>query len=128
MNEDALAEIQTKYPRVKVITIGEAEFVIRAPKRHEYKAFRAKGMNPDTRADATEDLARLLVVHCRGVTGAEARLKFDELLDEWPGLCESKDVSIAIEQFVGMKADDQGKGSASTSPSSAAGPARSPTA
>lgn len=127
MRDETLATVQATYPRVKVIAIGDIEFAIRAPKRVEYKQFRSKAMNADQRADAMEDLLRLLVVCCRDVVGTAARVQFDALLEEYPGLCESKDVTRAVEQFVGMQADDSGKASATTSSTSAAEPARSPT-
>lgn len=128
MRDDILAQVQAAHPRVKVIAIGDIEFAIRAPKRFEYKQFRSKAMNADQRADAMEDLLRLLVVACGEVAGPGARAAFDAVLEDYPGLCESKDVTRAVEQFVGMQADDSGKGSATTSSTSAAAPGRSSTA
>ena len=120
ISETELAALQAEHRRVKVIRIGEIEFAIRAPKRHEYKAFRAKAFG-DQKADAMEDLLRLLVV-------SPKRAEFDVLLDDYPGLAESKDVGRAVEAFVGMVADDTGKGSAPSSSTSGTDPQRSPTA
>jgi|SRR6266850_3521277 len=120
ITEEQLAALQRDYRRVKVIRIGELEFAIRAPKSHEYKTFRRKAFG-DQRADAMEDMLRLLVV-------SPSRAEFDLVLDEYPGLAESKDVGRAIESFVGMVADESGKGSPPSSSTSAAGPPRSPTA
>lgn len=121
ITDEKLAELQATHRRVKRIAIGEIEIAIRAPKRHEYKAFRARAMDPDKRADAMEDLLRQIVVH-------PSRAELDAILDDYPGLAESKEMSRAVEQFVGMVADDAGKTSGSSPSGNAGGPLPSPTA
>lgn len=120
ISEEQLATLQREHRRVKVISIGDIEFAIRAPKRHEYKAFRAKAMG-EQKDSALEDLLRIIVVY-------PSRVDFDVLLDDYPGVAESKAVGKAVEAFVGMVADETGKASAPSSSTSAGDPPRSPTA
>jgi hypothetical protein len=119
ITEEKLAELRGAHRRIKLITIGDVSFVIRAPKRHEYKQFRSKSFG-DGKAEAMEDLLRLLVVE-------PTRVAFDEVLEEYPGLAESKDVQNAVSAFVGMVADTEGKASVSTSNTSKGAPDPSPT-
>lgn len=120
ISEEKLTALRAEHRRVKVIAVGDIEFVIRAPKRHEYKAFRNKAMG-EQKADALEDLLRTIVVF-------PSRQELDAILDDYPGLAESKDFQKSVEQFVGMVADDSGKGSAPSSSGSGFGPNPSPTA
>jgi hypothetical protein len=127
LTEETVAALQAKYKRVCAIRRDDVEFVIRAPTRGEYKAFRSALHTPATQADAQEDLVRDLVVWCADKTDGDARLAFDALLDEYPALCENKAVSGEVSKFTGLEFAAQGKASALPAKPSGQGPTSSQT-
>lgn len=70
--EDALQVVETK----------RGEVLVRAPKRGEWKRFKAAAINEKQRADATENLVRSCVVH-------PAEAEFSKLLERFPALADS---------------------------------------
>lgn len=70
--EDALQVVETK----------RGEVLVRAPKRGEWKRFKAAAINEKQRADATENLVRSCVVY-------PAEAEFTKLLDRYPALADS---------------------------------------
>lgn len=109
ISPDEFTALQIKYRRVCSISHDPINLVIRAPSRAEYRAFRAAMHSPTGQADAQEDLIRDLVVWCNGA--ADPRLAFDELLEEYPALCENRAVSSEISKFTGLEFAAQGKAS-----------------
>ena len=59
----------------------EWQFVIRAPKRSEYKRFRSEVHNESRKSEATETLVRQLVIF-------PTPEEFDALMEDWPALCD----------------------------------------
>ena len=84
---DALREKHKRIAHVKSARTNgdgktpEWEFVIRSPKRSEYKQFRSQVHNEARKAEATEILVRQLVIY---PTPGE----FDALMEDWPALCD----------------------------------------
>jgi hypothetical protein len=127
LTDETVAALTAKYRRVCAIRRADVEFVIRAPSRGEYKAFRAALHTAATQADAQEDLVRDLVVWCSDRTDVDARVAFDALLDEYPALCENPAVSGEVSKFTGLAFAAQGKASALPAKPSGQGPTSSTT-
>jgi len=78
------------------------EIVFRKPKRSEYKMYRASAHNPAKVADAQEILLRQVIVF-------PAKAAFDDLLDEYPGICDNSAVSGALLEMIGASAEEEKK-------------------
>ena len=107
--QETLDELTSKHKRVQAIAVEGHDLVIRAPTRAEYKVWRAQ---KDTSPEATEDMLRKCVVYVDGVSGdwATTVAKFDELLEVFPGIPESKAVGAPLMKFLGLTASESGKG------------------
>lgn len=113
ITDEQFTELHAKYGRVARIHFSaDAEIVIRAPTRAEYKRCRAALHQPATAPEAQEDLVRAIVVACNDVcaTDVAAREAFDKLLDVWPGLCENKTAQGPLAAFTGLDFAASGKG------------------
>lgn len=78
----------------------EWEFVIRSPKRSEYKQFRSQVHNEARKAEATEILVRQLVIY---PTSAE----FEALMEDWPALCDG--CGGTLNSLAGAEQVEEGK-------------------
>lgn len=98
LSQEDITKLETEHKRIAVVKAagGEWQVVYKKPSRAQYKQFRSRINNADLAADATEQLARQLVVY----PSAEA---FDALLDEWPGIAEAS--SKALLHLSGMASD-----------------------
>ena len=90
LTPEILAALREKHKRIAHIKSArtqadgktpEWQFVIRSPKRSEYKQFRSQVHNEARKAEATEILVRQLVIHPSGD-------EFDVLMEDWPALCD----------------------------------------
>lgn len=89
ITKEVLDSLREKHKRIAHIKSArsledgkpEWEFVIRSPKRSEYKQFRSQVHNESRKAEATEILVRQLVIF---PTAEE----FDALMEDWPALCD----------------------------------------
>lgn len=108
--EEVMSELRSKYKRICVVPYGKdgLDVVIRAPSRAEYKAWRAKKDSPD----AQEDTIRQLVVYVNGTMGPWPQVVavFDQLLEDWPALCDAKAPAQVFADFAGLSFSDSGKG------------------
>lgn len=120
ITEEQIKALEAQHRRVKHVRINDIDLVLRAPKRHEYKRFRSQA-HGEQRADAQEDLMRLIVVH------PSPREAFDTLLEDYPGLCEHDDVTKAIKALTGVGGDPEGKGSGTSAIGNGGIPTTSPT-
>jgi hypothetical protein len=102
ITEEKIAELESTHKRVAVVTCAEGEWQVafRKPSRAEYKRFRSSINDPQLSADATEQLARTLVVY-------PSREAFDALLEEWPAIPEAS--SKALLRLMGMATALEGK-------------------
>jgi hypothetical protein len=102
--DDQVAELETKFKRLGRIRHdrGAYEVVFRRPTRVEFRSFREKIHNPARKAAAQEELARLLVVY-------PTREKFDELLEEYPALCDGEAVSDLLKRMMDGASEADGK-------------------
>ena len=95
LSSEDITKLETDYKRIAVVTAAEGEWqvVYQKPSRAQYKRFRSQINNVDLAPDATELLARQLVVY-------PSREAFDALLEEWPGIAEAS--SKALLHLSGM--------------------------
>lgn len=116
---EKLAELESKFPRVAVVT-GKAmpgkeatpwEIVVRSPTRSQYKAFRARAHNPALKADAQELLARECVVWVSAkpdaTTPPEVKTAFDALLEDFPAVADA--AADQLGALAGFAVDESGK-------------------
>ena len=99
ISEEQVREAEDKYGRVAHVkgSGGTWEILLRKPTRPEYRMFRSKSKNPNTEADAQEDLVRLLsLAPPRGP-------ELDALLDEWPAIPEA--CSKALLHLMGLQVE-----------------------
>lgn len=99
LTKEQLEELELKYKRIAHV-IGfnkEWEVVFRKPSRAEYKLFRANATNESKKAEATEMLCRATVI-------VPSKEKFDELLEDFPGICEAS--STALLHLCGLAVDE----------------------
>lgn len=82
--------------------VPEWEVVFRKPTRAEHKRFRGMIHDEGQKADATEALARTLVVY-------PTREAFDALLEDYPGIADGKEMGQAIMSLSGMAAETDAK-------------------
>jgi hypothetical protein len=107
LTEVQISEIQTKFPRAfRVIATDDEdkpiELILRPATRAEAKRFRARGYDPQWRADATEELITACVVY-PDVSG------FQAMLERQPLLCEGIARMPVVEKMLGLRADASGK-------------------
>lgn len=90
LTPEILATLREKYKRIAHLKSArnledgktpEWQFVIRAPKRSEYKQFRSQVHNEARKAEATEILVRQLIIH-------PTPEEFDTMMEDWPALCD----------------------------------------
>ena len=104
ISAEDLAKLEADHKRVALVKSfdktpdGEPEWcvVYKKPNRGQYKQFRSRINNESLAPDATEQLARALVVY----PSPEA---FDALLEEWPAIPEAS--SKALLRLMGMAAE-----------------------
>lgn len=88
VTEEALAELKAKHGERKVRTFsmptpdGVIEVALLKPSRREYERYRKQLFDDAKRDVATENLIRSHVL-------SPEKAKFEELLEEFPALCDS---------------------------------------
>jgi hypothetical protein len=114
LTDEQIADVRAKHPRLgQIQRSGRYQIVFRAPKRAEYKRFRAQANEPARRAEAQELLARAVVVAVwwqgRAHVGeGAARDALDGLLEEYPAAVDSAAASEVIEKLMsGAVADEE---------------------
>jgi hypothetical protein len=102
LSPEKISELEATHKRIAHVRDidGEWEVVYRRPSRAEYRRFRSSINDPQQSADATEQLARSLVVY-------PSREAFDALLEEWPAIPEGS--SKALLRLMGTATTQEGK-------------------
>lgn len=102
LTQEQVKELEATHKRIAHVKDldGEWEVVYRRPTRAEYRRFRSSINDPQLSADATEQLARTLVVY-------PSREAFDALLEEWPAIPEGS--SKALLRLMGTATTQEGK-------------------
>ena len=98
LSQEDITKLESEHRRIAVVRAadGEWQVVYKKPTRAQYKQFRSRINNETLAPDATEQLARQLVVY----PTPEA---FDALLEEWPGIPEAS--SKALLRLTGMASE-----------------------
>jgi len=81
---------------------NEWEVVLKKAPRKVYKVFRSMANNPTQAADAQEFAMRNMIVY-------PSVENLDALLEQYPGIPESKSVVAAIKTMFGIESDETGK-------------------
>lgn len=102
LTEDQIKDLESQHKRIAHVVDknGQWECVFRAPKRDEYKRFRAMLHDDALKPEATEYLARACVVY-------PTREGFDALLNDYPALGEA--CADKIGELAGFTANKMGK-------------------
>lgn len=105
LTRDEIEKFQADYPGcVHLVGKGNTwECVFRAPKRAEYKLFRANAHNSARIADANEVLAMQTVVF------PPSRELFDALLDRFPAIPEALAQDEAFRALTGVSVEEGAK-------------------
>lgn len=115
ITKEQMAELEAKHIRIARLQNHKAGFevVFRKPRRAEFKQLRARAHNPPQRAEAQEILARQCVVAVfSGGTLAlddKARLALDELLEDYPSVCDSEAASALFQRLMDGAVEEDAK-------------------
>ena len=109
ITDEYLADLERAHGRIKHVVYNGVDLVFRKPKRHECKDHAIKLENPQSKVDADEQLAQLLVVRCGDAEGKEARQAFLSLLDDYPYLARNEAVGGALAKLTGVVQDADAK-------------------
>lgn len=98
LSQEKIAALEAEHKRIAVVKSADGGWIVvyKKPNRGQYKQFRSRINNEALAPDATEALARQLVVY----PSPEA---FDALLEEWPAIPEAS--SKALLRLMGMAAE-----------------------
>lgn len=98
ITQEQIDALEAEHKRIAVVRLQDTDVVVvyKKPNRGQYKQFRSRINNEALAPDATEQLARVLVVY----PSPEA---FDALLEEWPAIPEAS--SKALLRLMGMAAE-----------------------
>lgn len=109
-------DLRSQYRRLgQIYKPGKYQIIFRAPKRGEYKQFRAQANEPARRSEAQEMLARKIVVGVfwegkAHLGEAAAREAIGLVLEDYPAACDSSAASEVIEQLMSGAVADEEKG------------------
>lgn len=117
ISREQLEELEEKYGDIghlKSRRAGLWEVVFRPPSRPEMKMFRGSVHNPAKKADAQEMLGRAICVAVfyegeATVNADAARVKFNRLLDRFPGICDSDACSSAFNRLMHDAVEEDSK-------------------
>ena len=116
ITDDHVEELRKTHGRIRHVVYNGTDLVFRKPKRIECQNHAMKIEEGGAqKATADEQLAQLLIVHCGGTEGPDAKKAFLDLLEDYPYAVRNAAVGTALGELTGVVQEQDVKNAESIS-------------